>query len=419
MIVLNPKYKKLFTTDKRYIIITGGRGSGKSFHITSAMNLLTDEADHRILFTRYTMTSADISIIPEFKDKIELMGRENDFNVGKSEIVNTRTGSEIWFRGIKTSSGNQTANLKSIADITTWVLDEAEELVDEKIFNKINLSIRTQKAQNRVILILNPTSYNHWIYKKFFAKHLAYIEIEGEKIETTTHPEVCHIHSTYLDNIHNLSETFLKEVEELKEEDYAEYCHSVLGKWRGKVEGALFEEEKFTYFKKEDMPKTKSDAVLGYIDIADEGDDYLCAVFAKIWDKKIYIEDVIFSQDNIDITLPQVSTMVNALNVDYVRVEGNNQGGGFIRLLRQTVQEDKVLMVKNTQNKHTRIKLSYSIIKNKLLFLHPSQQSHEYKEMMKQMFEYKKDGTSKHDDAPDAMAGLANFIQALLPHIFE
>jgi len=111
--------------------------------------------------------------------------------------------------------------------------------------------------------------------------------------------------------------------------------------------------------------------------------------------------------------------MVNALNVDYVRLKVNNQGGGFIRLLRQTVQEDKVLMVKNTQNKHTRIKLSYSIIKNKLLFLHPSQQSHEYKEMMKQMFEYKKDGTSKHDDAPDAMAGLAKFIQVFIPHVLE
>jgi hypothetical protein len=39
--------------------------------------------------------------------------------------------------------------------------------------------------------------------------------------------------------------------------------------------------------------------------------------------------------------------------------------------------------------------------------------------MMKQMFEYKKDGTSKHDDAPDAMAGLAKFIQVFLPHVLE
>ena len=129
MIKQNKKYKELYTTDKRYIIITGGRGSGKSFHANTAMCLLTYEQGHRVLFTRYTMSSAEISIIPEFTNKIELMNKEEDFHVNKTEITNKVTGSEIIFRGIKTSSGNQTANLKSIADVTTWVLDEAEELI--------------------------------------------------------------------------------------------------------------------------------------------------------------------------------------------------------------------------------------------------------------------------------------------------
>ena len=65
------------------------------------------------------MTSAHLSIIPEFLEKIGLLGYENTFSVNKSEVINTsKNNSEILFRGIKTSAGNQTGNSK----IFTWVL---------------------------------------------------------------------------------------------------------------------------------------------------------------------------------------------------------------------------------------------------------------------------------------------------------
>ncbi len=37
------------------------------------------------------------------------------------------------FKGIKTSSGTQTASLKSLAGVTTWVLDEAEKLLSSDV----------------------------------------------------------------------------------------------------------------------------------------------------------------------------------------------------------------------------------------------------------------------------------------------
>lgn len=48
MVELNPKYKQILTTDKRYVIITGGRGSGKSFAISTIANLITYEKKNRI-----------------------------------------------------------------------------------------------------------------------------------------------------------------------------------------------------------------------------------------------------------------------------------------------------------------------------------------------------------------------------------
>ena len=70
MVTISNKYDNL-GSDSRYFIITGGRGSSKSFSITTFLSLLTRESGHIILFTRYTLVSASISIIPEFIEKIE------------------------------------------------------------------------------------------------------------------------------------------------------------------------------------------------------------------------------------------------------------------------------------------------------------------------------------------------------------
>jgi phage terminase large subunit len=233
LVTISNKYDNL-GSDSRYFIITGGRGSSKSFSITTFLSLLTRESGHIILFTRYTLVSASISIIPEFIEKIELLGMANDFAVTKDEIVNINTGSKIIFKGIKTSSGTQTANLKSLQGVTTWVLDEAEELTDEDTFDKIDLSIRHKTKQNRVILILNPATKEHFIYQRFF---------EGKGIEggaNTIKGDTTYIHTTYFDNIHNLSESFLSQIETIKERRPDKYQHQILGGWLNRAEGVIF-----------------------------------------------------------------------------------------------------------------------------------------------------------------------------------
>ena len=232
---LNKKYSVLFSSDCRYYIITGGRGSGKSFAATVFLTLLTMSKGVRVLFTRYTMVSAHLSIIPEFLEKIGLLGFTNIFSINKAEVVNQSTKSDILFRGIKTSSGNQTASLKSLQGISCWVLDEAEELVDENIFDTIDLSIREKNVQNRIILILNPTTKEHWIYRKFFESRGIEAGYNGTK------DDVCYIHSTYLDNKQNLSDSFLERIYRLKQNNPKKYLHKILGGWLDKAEGVVFD----------------------------------------------------------------------------------------------------------------------------------------------------------------------------------
>ncbi len=234
MIEVDPKYKPIQTSDARYYIVTGGRGSGKSYSINLLLLLLTFEAGHTILFTRFTLSSAYISIIPEFIDKIETLKLQDAFYITKDEIRNKLSGSKIIFKGIKTSSGDQTANLKSLTNVSTWVMDEAEELQDENIFDKIDLSVRNLNQKNRVILILNPVTKEHWIYNRFF-------EDKGVQAGTnSTKGNTTYIHTTYLDNVENLSKSYLEQIENIKKRRPEKYKHQMLGGWLAKAEGVIF-----------------------------------------------------------------------------------------------------------------------------------------------------------------------------------
>jgi phage terminase large subunit len=244
LISVQKKYEELVASDSRYFIISGGRASGKSFNISILILLLTFEQDHVILFTRYTLTSASISIIPEFLEKIELLGFLDHFYITKDEIVNKATGSKIIFKGIKTSSGDQTASLKSIQGVTTWVLEEAEELTDEKKFDTIDFSIRNKKQQNRIILILNPTTKEHFIYKRFFEDRGVR---EGSNI---TKGDTTYIHSTYLDNIRNLNQSFIDQIDQMRERRPEKYKHQILGGWLDKAEGVIFSNWEIGEFRK-------------------------------------------------------------------------------------------------------------------------------------------------------------------------
>ena len=244
MIEIDEKYKAILKQDSRYYIVSGGRGSGKSFSINAILVMLTYEAGHTILFTRYTLTSAYISIIPEFIEKLELFGFTSHFHITKDEIINKHTGSKIIFRGIKTSSGDQTANLKSLQGITTWVVDEAEELTDEQKFDTIDLSVREKGLQNRVILILNPSTKEHFIYKRFF-------EDRGiQEGSNTTKENTTYIHTTYLDNIKNLSNSFIEQIEQMKIRRPEKYKHQMLGAWLSKAEGVIFDNWTIGEFKR-------------------------------------------------------------------------------------------------------------------------------------------------------------------------
>jgi len=239
---INKVYKPLYTSKKRYFLVTGGRGSLKSTTVHDFICRLTYQQGQGILFTRYTMTSATKSIIPEFIETLKRNGSEGNFYVTKDKIINLTTGSFIIFSGIKTSSGNQTANLKSLANITTWVIEEGEDFDDEKAFDTIDDSIRSNLMQNRVIWIQNPSTREHFIYKRWIEPKSRQRDVEGYKVTVSDLEDVEHIHTTFRIAEHFLSKSFIDKANDAKQNKPKWYYHNYIGGWLEKPEGVIFEQ---------------------------------------------------------------------------------------------------------------------------------------------------------------------------------
>ena len=172
--------------------------------------------------------------MPEFIDKIERGNMHPYFHQSGNEILNTRTGTRILFRGIRTSSGINTAALKSIPNLVLWVNDESEELVDENVFDTIDLSLRDLESHCEVWLVLNPADVSHFIYRKFFATRGVQGGFNG------TAGDVTYIHTTYLDNLDNLDDGYIAMAETMREKDPAKYRHLWLGEWKENREGLIY-----------------------------------------------------------------------------------------------------------------------------------------------------------------------------------
>lgn len=227
-------YRPLFERGgTRYKVILGGRGSAKSFTVSTALIDRTYDDDGTILFTRYTLVNAEVSILPEFVDKIERLGLQADFTKSGNDLVNTKTGGRILFRGIKTSSGINTAALKSIPKLKMWVNDESEELVDEQVFDTIDLSIRYNNVPGEVWLVANPPDIEHFIYRRFFK------ERGIEDVWNGVKDDVTYIWTTYLTNPH-LPPEYVALAEKCKEVDAEKYDNVWLGHFAMHKEGLIY-----------------------------------------------------------------------------------------------------------------------------------------------------------------------------------
>jgi phage terminase large subunit len=237
---ISEKFEPLFDIPKGVdvFILTGGRYSQKSFATSLSTVINCDKYKFRTLYSRYTNASLKDSIYAEVDEKVKMMQLDDYFNLSINRIDSKFNDAKIVFKGLKAGSNQQTANLKGLKDFSCWVLDEAEELIDEDIYDKIFLSIRGNHKDNPIpnikILILNPTTKEHFVYKKYFEAKGIEGGFNGVK------DNVCYIHTTYLDCLEFVPKEIQDYFEKMKINNPSKYNHVVLGGWLDKAEGVIF-----------------------------------------------------------------------------------------------------------------------------------------------------------------------------------
>ena len=75
------------------VLVSGGRDSGKSFALSCFNPIAARDYNHRILYTRQTMSSTDNSITEALENRIDDLGMSGDFTVA-NKIYSTTEDSE-------------------------------------------------------------------------------------------------------------------------------------------------------------------------------------------------------------------------------------------------------------------------------------------------------------------------------------
>lgn len=185
--------------------------------------------------------------------------------------------------------------------------------------------------------------------------------------------------------------------------------------------GTLFPEHELNRFTMEDIRLSEAEAVAAYTDVADQGDDALCMPIGHLYPQKVFVTDVVFTTDGVELTIPLCAAKMDEHGVEYNRIESNNQGKLFRQMLGELVAMDRLLSATSHASKHTRIVMLSGFIKKYFYFLRKEEivVGSQYYFFMKQLCAYMKDGSSKKDDAPDGLSGLAEFVRSWLKHLFS
>ena len=167
-------------------------------------------------------------------------------------------------------------------------------------------------------------------------------------------------------------------------------------------QGLMYEE--FTCYT--DLP-SRSYSV-AYIDAADSGADYLCALFYKEAEDGNYITDVLYTKDPMEVTETTLTYMLQQHQVERCHIESNNGGNLFVSNHQQRSWDTGNRLTRfnpfhQNQNKTARI-FAASASVQKLIKM-PLDWKKRFPKFARDLTGYLRVGTNAHDDAPDALTG--------------
>ena len=281
----NPCFKEVDRSTKRYIVMKGSAGSGKS--VDTAQNyilrLMHDKGRNLLCVRKSDITNRD-STYAELSGALFRMFGDNykcywNINLSPLSLECKANGNMIIFRGV--NDEKQREKLKSITfkrgKLTDVWIEEATEITHSD-FEIIDDRLRGELPDGQfyqIRMTFNPVNKNHWIKKVFF---------------DTPDKNVLTHHSTYLGN-RFIDEAYRERMERRKIVDPDGYRIYGLGEW-GEIGGLILHNWEI---------KEVSQNLNDYDDIAigqDFGFNHANAILLLgIKDDNIYIIDEIYERE--------------------------------------------------------------------------------------------------------------------------
>lgn len=156
--------------------------------------------------------------------------------------------------------------------------------------------------------------------------------------------------------------------------------------------------------------------IKNYTDTADTGDDWLASITYGVYNKEAYILDVVYSKASMEYTEPEVADMLYCNAVNIADIESNNGGRGFARQVIQRLRDTygsnytNVVPFHQSKNKQARILSNATWVMDHIYF--PVNWADRWPEFYKAVTRYQREGKNEHDDAADALTGVAEKLTA-------
>lgn len=178
------------------------------------------------------------------------------------------------------------------------------------------------------------------------------------------------------------------------------------------MEGLLFPSTETRYY---DCLPEDPDFVLCQVDPADEGRDRTCSAVFTVKDGLVYVADVIYTEDNADVTVPLIVEQIRRFGPSRVNVESNAAWRLYVREVRNRVAETglhcDVVRINQRENKEVRIFNQFPSVRGTFLYARADRQNAQYREYMKDKHRYMKMVKDQRDDGVDVDAAACEFLK--------
>jgi len=154
-----PEYLQCLFQPKRYKILYGGRGAGRSWGAARALLLIGAEKQIRVLCARELQNSIAESVHKLLSDQIDSLGLRGFYEIQVGKIIGAN-GTTFSFEGIK----NNTTKIKSYEGIDYCWLEEANK-VSRASWGVLIPTIR--KENSEIWITFNPELETDYTYCRF------------------------------------------------------------------------------------------------------------------------------------------------------------------------------------------------------------------------------------------------------------